>query len=331
MVKCYLVYTTDSQGVKYGCGYDENDNKEAVADVVGIESSHSSNIVIPRTIKARLPHQNTSVEYTITSITYNTFSGSLIQSIVIPNTIKVIEGDAFDNCSALTSILIPDSVIKLGSEAFSRCKNLRSVVLSDNLIEIEDGTFKHCTNLEYVKMGRHTQHVEKNAFYNCPKLQSVVVPRDISAQSNRELGEAVPVFCIKYENESNAIETPKSGPFHHDATSTNTIRTKTTHLTSVPIKPITKPKSSGCYIATAVYGSYDCPEVWTLRRYRDNVLDKSWYGRLFIKCYYAISPSLVKWFGKSNWFRNLFSKPMSKWVNKLNENGFENTPYNDKN
>ena len=27
--------------------------------------------------------------------------------------------------------------------------------------------------------------------------------------------------------------------------------------------------SGGCYVATAVYGSYDCPQVWTLRRYRD--------------------------------------------------------------
>lgn len=25
----------------------------------------------------------------------------------------------------------------------------------------------------------------------------------------------------------------------------------------------------GCYVATCVYGSYDCPEVWTLRRFRD--------------------------------------------------------------
>ena len=30
--------------------------------------------------------------------------------------------------------------------------------------------------------------------------------------------------------------------------------------------------SGGCYVATAVYGSYDCPEVWTLRRYRDYTL-----------------------------------------------------------
>ncbi|MDO5478959.1 MAG: CFI-box-CTERM domain-containing protein [Clostridia bacterium] len=55
--------------------------------------------------------------------------------------------------------------------------------------------------------------------------------------------------------------------------------------------------TGGCYVATAVYGSYDCPEVWTLRRFRDDTLAKTWYGRMFIRVYYAVSPTLVKWFG----------------------------------
>lgn len=37
--------------------------------------------------------------------------------------------------------------------------------------------------------------------------------------------------------------------------------------------------TGGCYVATAVYGSYDCPQVWTLRRYRDYTLAETWYGR----------------------------------------------------
>ncbi len=61
----------------------------------------------------------------------------------------------------------------------------------------------------------------------------------------------------------------------------------------------------GCYIATAVYGSYDCPQVWTLRRFRDYTLAKTWYGRVFIKTYYAISPTLVKWFGHTQWFKRM--------------------------
>lgn len=88
--------------------------------------------------------------------------------------------------------------------------------------------------------------------------------------------------------------------------------------------------SGGCYVATAVYGSYDCPEVWTLRRFRDYTLAKSFFGRLFIRTYYAISPTLVKWFGKTEWFKNLWKPTLDKMVAKLNADGVEDTPYEDK-
>ena len=88
--------------------------------------------------------------------------------------------------------------------------------------------------------------------------------------------------------------------------------------------------SGGCYVATAVYGSYDCPEVWTLRRFRDNTLASTWYGRAFIRMNYAISPTLVKWFGHTEWFKKMWKERLDKFVSKLQEKGFESTPYNDK-
>ena len=87
----------------------------------------------------------------------------------------------------------------------------------------------------------------------------------------------------------------------------------------------------GCYVATAVYGSYDCPQVWTLRRFRDNTLAETWYGRAFIKTYYAVSPTLVKWFGHTEWFKKMWKGTLDKMVRSLNEQGVENTPYEDKN
>ena len=89
-------------------------------------------------------------------------------------------------------------------------------------------------------------------------------------------------------------------------------------------------QSSGCYVATAVYGSYNCPEVWALRRFRDNTLDVTWYGRAFIQTYYAISPILVKWFGETTWFKNLWRRPLDKMVTALKNKGVEDTPYLDK-
>ena len=88
-------------------------------------------------------------------------------------------------------------------------------------------------------------------------------------------------------------------------------------------------KAGGCYIATCVYGSYDCPEVWVLRRFRDSVLTKSVLGRLFVKFYYAVSPSLVNKFGQNTLFRNIWQNPLDVLVGLLRKKGFEDTPYND--
>ena len=100
--------------------------------------------------------------------------------------------------------------------------------------------------------------------------------------------------------------------------------------TPVIAQPTIK-KKKGCYVATCVYGSYDCPQVWVLRRYRDNTLANSCFGRAFIKIYYALSPLLVKCFGKYSWFAYACKLPLDKLVLKLQNKGFENTPYCDEN
>ena len=87
--------------------------------------------------------------------------------------------------------------------------------------------------------------------------------------------------------------------------------------------------SQGCYVATCVYGSYDCPQVWTLRRFRDNALAKTFLGRTFIRTYYAVSPTIVKWFGHTEWFKRMWQGTLDKLVQKLNAQGVEDTPYED--
>ena len=107
--------------------------------------------------------------------------------------------------------------------------------------------------------------------------------------------------------------------------------------TPPPAQPITNmppqsntTKQNGCYVATCVYGSYDCPEVWTLRRFRDDTLASTWYGRAFIHTYYAISPTLVKWFGETTWFKKMWQGKLDKMVESLRSQGVEDTPYQDK-
>ena len=97
--------------------------------------------------------------------------------------------------------------------------------------------------------------------------------------------------------------------------------------TATPKQQSATSKKDGCYVATCVYGSYDCPQVWVLRRYRDCVLTNSWLGRSFIKIYYALSPGLVQLFGNNNWFIRICRSVLDIIIGKLQNNGFENTPY----
>lgn len=88
-------------------------------------------------------------------------------------------------------------------------------------------------------------------------------------------------------------------------------------------------KQGGCYVATAVYGSYDCPQVWTLRRFRDYSLMNTNLGKLFVKAYYKFSPKLVEKYGTKKWFNKIFKGILDKFVSILNNRGYEDTEYND--
>lgn len=88
--------------------------------------------------------------------------------------------------------------------------------------------------------------------------------------------------------------------------------------------------NNACYIATAVYGSYDCSNVWVLRRFRDYKLAKNTFGRIFIKMYYMISPKLLKLFGNKTWFISFWRKRLDNLVFKLKNKGYSDKPYQDK-
>ena len=47
-----------------------------------------------------------------------------LTSIIIPNSVTIINASAFANCNNLTSILIPESVTNIAGDAFYNCTSL---------------------------------------------------------------------------------------------------------------------------------------------------------------------------------------------------------------
>jgi len=61
-----------------------------------------------------------------------------------------------------------------------------------------------------------------------------------------------------------------------------------------------KTQSNGCFIATALYGSYNTPEVLILRKFRDEILLTSKIGQIFVRIYYFLSPPFAGYLKKRN-------------------------------
>jgi len=76
-------------------------------------------------------------------------------------------------------------------------------------------------------------------------------------------------------------------------------------------------KTGGCYIATAVYGSYEAPEVLILRKFRDEVLLQSFVGRIFVVTYYAVSPPIANWLKDAKQVNTFVRRILDQFVNKL--------------
>jgi hypothetical protein len=79
-------------------------------------------------------------------------------------------------------------------------------------------------------------------------------------------------------------------------------------------------KAFYCYIATAAYGTPYANEVKILRKYRNNVLQKSFHGRVIIGTYNLFSPPIARIISRSETLksatRRYVIKPLLKRIPK---------------
>ncbi len=272
--------------------------------------------------------------------------------INIPEGVLVIGKQCFQDISTINRVTLPNSLIKIEDEAFCGCTSLKDIHFPESLNEIGEAAFKQSA-VEFADLS-HVSSIGKDAFMECRFLKQVILPKGTSIVYNRtfkqcenlsEVDCSLHDFCLSFKpsNEAKKQGDPHSTlfdafqatPYFHQLKQTylrkecllcgqNLTNAKCDHCGSVHVDLL-----GGCYIASAVYGSYDCESVWVLRRYRDNILAKNRYGRAFIHMYYALSPLLVKRFGQNVWFKRIGKKKLDKIVAKLQAAGFESTPYED--
>ena len=145
----------------------------------------------------------------VTCIGGGAFSGSRIESVVIPDSVSSIRNGAFSDCKQLTAITIPSSVDHIGDLVFAGCQNLMSInVDKDNtsFCDLEGVLYCHDLSqvlsvpngLSAVRIHNSTTTIKTGAFHGCNKLTELFIPSSVENITLHEFGSCtmLETICI---------------------------------------------------------------------------------------------------------------------------------------
>jgi hypothetical protein len=111
----------------------------------------------------------------------NAFRDNQLRSITFPNSLLLIESQAFQNLSHLRYITFGDGLQTIGDYAFSYNNLLEQVTFGANLSLIENDAFRDNQNLKSLSFPNKLKTIESYAFVNNYKLTSVTFSDSITS------------------------------------------------------------------------------------------------------------------------------------------------------
>jgi len=293
-----------------------------------------------------------STDFVIRAGTLEKYTGAATE-VVIPNSVTIIGYNAFLHCQGMTKVTIPNSVAVIGHHAFAYCTGLTSIVIPNSVTLIEARAFLGCDRLTDIAIPNNTVEIQQGAFENCVEL-SINIPNNVMIETSNlqatfrgvksvsiatgvkvtfnDITRFDSIFIPDIVNLQQLLAAPYSEvkdlleiisrlgkPRVFNGVTYQQVLEIYNKKAPKPKQPWIEPqpKKSGCYIATAIYGSYDAPEVLTLRQFRDNTLKKSKGGRLFIRTYYRLSPPIAEKLKNAKMLNRLVRKILDKLVSAM--------------
>jgi len=179
-----------------------------VAIVVSISYDLSGEIIIPSTVTYE------GVTYPVALIGSEAFCCKEdITGVFIPNSVIIIERNAFEGCYSLTSIIvesgnpnydsrdncnaiietasntliagcqntiIPNSVTSIGEAAFYGCSSLTNIIIPNSVTSIGEAAFNGCSGLTNIIIPNSVTSIDDYAFQYCSSLTSIIIPNSVT-------------------------------------------------------------------------------------------------------------------------------------------------------
>ena len=115
----------------------------------------------------------------VVAIGSGTFSNQMdIESVVLPDTVELIDNMAFFKCESLKTVNLPEGLVMIGRSCFGGCISLENLEIPESLQIVDEFVFLKCTAMTEISFSENLKEIGPNAFCMCENLKKVTMPKD---------------------------------------------------------------------------------------------------------------------------------------------------------
>ncbi len=183
MLSCMCVQADDNElkmtinGVIYETYRKNNDEIKVMA--TGIEDNYPADVTIQESVTFKVPQKDAEGNeitneyeeygpYEVDSLNFSFSGKTKIESVSLPNSIKTLPNNVFQNCINLKTVKLPNGISSVPPNAFT-CTAITNIEIPGSVTEIGGSAFQDCQKLETVKI-EGIRTIGNNAFRGCAKL-----------------------------------------------------------------------------------------------------------------------------------------------------------------
>ncbi len=127
------------------------------------------------------------------------------QSIIIPDTVKIIRDYAFYKCTELNQVVLPKTIVSIGESAFNGCRSLENFKVPPQVTEIKSLTFCE-SGLKDISLHNEITSLGKYAFLGCNNLKAITIPNCVKVISESLFDRCSNLENVFIPNEVEKIE-----------------------------------------------------------------------------------------------------------------------------
>ena len=169
-LRCEVVWgfkaEIEKDGYKYAI-YEVDDAKYAM--LIDYDKETIVNFEVPETVNG----------YTVNKMQVDFRGNEKLERVVLPDYVKSISNNMFEECTSLKYVYIPGSVTSIGELAFHRCYDLETVVLNEGLKTTGWGVFAQCYSLSSITLPESMVTIGAQLFDTCTSLTHVNIPKNV--------------------------------------------------------------------------------------------------------------------------------------------------------